>query len=346
VIANEDSMTKKIAKQDVDQFLTWLLEDHVVYAPARVANYVSFRPISSPDEVVWDCLVTREPPKDIFFPQTEVLFEYEQTDDGVSLRSTETVDKERIVWGIRPCDVRALLVQEAVFDTPDARDVYFVNKRANTTLIGIGCNEPLSTCFCTSVGGGPFDKEGLDLFLTDIGDAYLVEALTEKGEHLTKGAYFKLAAKADLKAAKEVEQAALERLPEAVDLATIREHLDEMIDHPFWDEVQATCIGCGVCTFLCPVCHCFDIVDEGTAACGQRVRNWDTCQYCIYSLEASGHNPRPTQRERVRQRLMHKFDYYMVNQGVIGCVGCGRCVQLCPVNLDIRQTLVQLEACE
>jgi sulfhydrogenase subunit beta (sulfur reductase) len=339
-------MTKKIAKQDVEQFLAWLLEDHVVYAPARVANYVSFRPISAPDEVVWDCLVTREPPKDIFFPQTEVLFEYERTEGGVSLRSTEEVDKERIVWGIRPCDVRALLVQEAVFDTPDARDVYFVNKRAKTTLIGIGCNEPLSTCFCTSVGGGPFDKEGLDLFLTDIGDAYLVEALTEKGERLLKGDYFQRATKADLKAAREVEQAALERLPEPVDLETIRQHLDEMIDHPFWDEVQATCIGCGVCTFLCPVCHCFDIVDEGTAACGQRVRNWDTCQYCIYSLEASGHNPRPTQRERVRQRLMHKFDYYMVNQGVIGCVGCGRCVQLCPVNLDIRQTLVQLEACE
>jgi sulfhydrogenase subunit beta (sulfur reductase) len=339
-------MTKKIAKQDVEQFLAWLLEDHVVYAPARVANYVSFRPISAPDEVVWDCLVTREPPKDIFFPQTEVLFEYERTEGGVSLRSTEEVDKERIVWGIRPCDVRALLVQEAVFDTPDARDVYFVNKRAKTTLIGIGCNEPLSTCFCTSVGGGPFDKEGLDLFLTDIGDAYLVEALTEKGERLLKGDYLQRATKADLKAAREVEQAALERLPEPVDLETIRQHLDEMIDHPFWDEVQATCIGCGVCTFLCPVCHCFDIVDEGTAACGQRVRNWDTCQYCIYSLEASGHNPRPTQRERVRQRLMHKFDYYMVNQGVIGCVGCGRCVQLCPVNLDIRQTLVQLEACE
>jgi ferredoxin len=296
--------------------------------------------------VVWDCLVTREPPKDVFFPQSEVLFSYEKTEDGLELRSTEAVERERVVWGIRPCDARALLVQDAVFDTPDARDVYFVNKRQKTTLVGIGCREPLSTCFCTAVGGGPFDKEGLDLFLTDIGEAYLAEALTEKGERLLKGSEFRKATEAQLKAAEQAEQAARERLPAAVDMQTIRQHLDTMVNHPFWDEVQATCLGCGVCTFLCPVCHCFDIVDEGTAACGQRVRNWDTCQYCIYSLEASGHNPRPSGRERVRQRLMHKFDYYLVNQGVIGCVGCGRCVQLCPVNLDIRRTLVELETAE
>jgi len=337
-------MEKTITKKDVNKFLTRLLQDYIVYAPTRVANYVSFREITSPEEVVWDCLVTREPPKGIFFPQTEVLFNYEKTGDSLELQSMEAVERERILWGIRPCDAKALLIQDTVFDTPDARDVYYANKRENTTLVGIGCNEPLSTCFCTSVGGGPFKKEGVDLFLTDIGDSYLVEALTDKGERLLGEDDFKDATRADLKAAKAMEKAALTHLPEAIHIDTIKQHLDQMIDSPFWDDVQATCLGCGVCTFLCPVCHCFDIVDEGTAACGQRVRNWDTCQYCIYTLEASGHNPRPTGRERVRQRLMHKFDYYLVNQDVIGCVGCGRCVQLCPVNLDIRQTLAELGA--
>lgn len=337
-------MKKRIAKKDVNKFLARLLKNYAVYAPTQVANYVSFRQITSPGEVVWDCLVTREPPKGVFFPQTEVLFRYESREKGVDLQSTEMVERQRVLWGIRSCDAQAMLVQDMVFDTPDARDVYYINKREKTTLVGIGCNEPLSTCFCTSVGGEPFKKKGLDLFLTDIGDSYLAEALTDKGKKLLKGAYFRDATRADLKAAKAVEKAALAQLPEAVDIETVKQRLDQMIDSPFWDDVQATCLGCGVCTFLCPVCHCFDIVDEGTAACGQRVRNWDTCQYCIYTLEASGHNPRPTGRERARQRLMHKFDYYLVNQGVIGCVGCGRCVQLCPVNLDIRQTLAELGA--
>jgi sulfhydrogenase subunit beta (sulfur reductase) len=337
-------MKKTIAKKDVNKFLARLIKNDVVYAPTQVANYVSFREITSPEEVVWDCLVTREPPKSTFFPQTEVLLNYEKTDDGLELQSTEAVERERILWGIRPCDAQAMMVQDGVFDTTDACDVYYVNKRQKTTTVGIGCNEPLSTCFCTSVGGEPFKKEGFDLFLTDIGDSYLVEALTDKGESLLKGAYFKEPAKADLKAAKAAEKAALARLPEPANVQTIKQRLEEMIDSPFWDDFQAVCLGCGVCTFLCPVCHCFDIVDEGTAAGGQRVRNWDTCQYCVYTLEASGHNPRPAGRQRVRQRLMHKFDYQLVNQGAIGCVGCGRCVQLCPVNLDIRQTVAELGA--
>jgi len=335
---------KKIAKEHINSFLARLLEDYIVYAPAEEANYVTFRQITAPEEVVWDCLVTRKPPKDVVFPQTETLFTYTKDANALRLQSMEAVEKERILWGVRPCDAQAMLVQDAVFDTPEDRDVYYTSKREKTMLIGIGCNQPLSTCFCTSVGGGPFKKDGIDLFLTDIGEAYLAEALTDKGQRLLDHSYFKLATKADLKAAQAVEEAAVQRLPEPISIETIKQHLDQMIDSPFWEEIQATCLGCGICTFLCPVCHCFDIVDEGTAACGQRVRNWDTCQYCIYSLEASGHNPRPSGRERTRQRLMHKFDYYLVNQGVIGCVGCGRCVQLCPVNLDIRQILAEIGA--
>ena len=337
-------MTKKIDKTDINAFLGSLLQDYALYAPAREAKYVTFREIHAPEEIVWDCLVTREPPKDVFLPQTEVLFSYIRGADGVVVQSNEAVERERIVWGMRPCDAQALLVQDAVFDTAENRDVYYANKRAKTTVVGIGCNQPLSTCFCTAVDGGPFKKDGYDLFLTDLGDAYLAEALTGKGEKLLASPFFHASRKADEKAAQALEKAALEHLPEAMDVKTIQKHLDELVASPFWDEVQASCIGCGVCTLLCPVCHCFDIVDEGTAACGQRVRNWDTCQYCVYTLEASGHNPRPAGRERVRQRLMHKFDYYLVNQGVLGCVGCGRCVQLCPVNLDIRQIVDEIGA--
>lgn len=338
------SMSKKIAKADINQWLDQLLKDYVVYAPTRVANFVAYRQIASPEDVVWDCLVTREPPKGVFFPQTETLFQYVRAANDLQLRPLDAVENERILWGVRPCDAQAMLVQDAVFNTPDALDVYYANKREKTAIIGIGCNQPLSTCFCTSVGGGPFKKDGVDIFLTDLGDVYLAEALTEKGEKLLQAPWFRPADKADLESAKAIEKTALKRLPAPMSMEAIKQRLDAMINSPFWDEVQATCLGCGVCTFLCPVCHCFDIVDEGTSSCGQRVRNWDTCQYCIYTLEASGHNPRPSGKERTRQRLMHKFDYYLVNQGVIGCVGCGRCVQLCPVNLDIRQILVELGA--
>jgi ferredoxin len=345
----------KISKRDLNTLLARLLNEYAVYAPARVADYVTFRPITSPAEIDWDCLVTRKPPKELFFPQSETFFRYTCSTDGLCLEPGEGVQKERILWGVRPCDAHAMLAQDAVFDTADARDPYYTNKREETILVGIGCSQPLQTCFCTSVGGGPFQRDGFDLFLTDIGDAHLVEALTAKGRRLLEGSNLQPAQQADLQAAQAAEQAAKQHLPAHMDLARIQQRLQQMINSPFWDQAQATCLGCGICTFLCPVCHCFDIVDEGlsartpegsTTSSGQRVRNWDTCQYCIYSLEASGHNPRPGGRERVRQRLMHKFNYQPVKQHTLGCVGCGRCVQLCPVNIDIRQLLVEIGATE
>ena len=117
----------------------------------------------------------------------------------------------------------------------------------------------------------------------------------------------------------------------------IRDKLYDLFESDFWAEVQQSCLGCGVCTFLCPTCHCFDIVDEVQRS--ERVRNWDTCMFRIYSQEASGHNPRPTNVERTRQRIMHKYAYFLDLFQEIGCTGCGRCVRHCPVDLDIRHII-------
>jgi len=335
---------KKVAKENIDAFISRLLKDYTVCAPARVAEYVTFRQITAPEEVVWDRLDTRQSPKAALLPQTEVLFEYERSADSIVLRPSKNGEGKQVLFAVRPCDVQAIGVLDLVFDTPEHPDVYYLHRRERTTIVGLGCNRPLSTCFCTSVGGGPFRKEGSDLFLTDIGEAYLVEVLTPKGEGLLAGTDLAEVDESDVAAAREMEEAALARLAPVVEIEGIQQRLEAMIDAPFWEEVQATCLGCGVCTLLCPVCSCFDIVDEGTMSCGVRVRNWDTCQFCVYTLEASGHNPRPSIRERMRQRVMHKFDYYLVNEGMLGCVGCGRCVRLCPVNLDIRELLIEIQA--
>ena len=101
------------------------------------------------------------------------------------------------------------------------------------------------------------------------------------------------------------------------------------------------CLACGACSFLCPTCHCFDIQDEVTAEGGVRFRCWDTCQFGEFTRMGAGHNPRPTQKERVRQRVSHKFKYLVEEFGRLGCTGCGRCVEACPVNIDIRSVLAR-----
>ena len=91
--------------------------------------------------------------------------------------------------------------------------------------------------------------------------------------------------------------------------------MDPAFDDGRWEELTASCIGCGACTYLCPTCHCFDIADESRLYKGRRIRTWDSCQFPLFTKHASGHNPRKTKKERLRQRFMHKFSYAVENTG-------------------------------
>ena len=120
-------------------------------------------------------------------------------------------------------------------------------------------------------------------------------------------------------------------------LSRMNRILDVNFEHPFWNTIHQKCLACGTCTYLCPTCHCFDISDEVKKNDGIRLRNWDSCMFPLFTKETSGHNPRTSQKERWRQRAMHKFKYFVDNFNAIACVGCGRCVMYCPVNIDIRK---------
>jgi ferredoxin len=338
-------MKFKLDKKDFEYFLKELMETHDLFAPVRMTEGVSvFKKIDRPEEVNLSQLVPQKSSKEAFFPQSEAMFRYEMAENQRPVISEQPAEKERILLGARPCDIEAISITEKVFVGKDYTDVYFLEKRKKTTVIGLGCNRPLSTCFCSSTGGGPFNRAGSDLFFTDLGEAHLVELLTEKGMAFRKNRFFGEADPKDLILMKEIEEKASQKVDRSIPVEGIEKRLDLMVDSPFWDRVHEKCLGCGVCTFLCPTCHCFDITDEAVNQKGQRVRNWDSCLFPIYSLETSGHNPRPTGRERTRQRLMHKFNYYPKNFGRVACVGCGRCIQYCPVQFDIREALLYASA--
>ena len=113
------------------------------------------------------------------------------------------------------------------------------------------------------------------------------------------------------------------------------EKLGEIFEADYWETVSNKCLGCGICTFLCPTCYCFDITDEKWGVSGERIRSWDSCMYPEYTIHASGYNPRPARKNRLRNRFYHKFKYYPDLYNMFGCTGCGRCIRHCPVNIDI-----------
>jgi ferredoxin len=123
----------------------------------------------------------------------------------------------------------------------------------------------------------------------------------------------------------------------------IKTWLDENFENDFWTDISLKCLGCGTCSFLCPTCHCFDIVDEANWRSGQRRRNWDYCSHPMFTKHASGHNPRPDQASRCRQRVMHKFKYFPERFGQIACVGCGRCIRACCVGQNLVSILTDIE---
>lgn len=330
---------KSIKKDQIKNLLNKIAQSNQLIAPIQSDGITLFKPVQSGEGVVLGYQNAVVPPKDFFFPQSEKMFSYDLNDPSWAIKPEEGVPN-RVLFGARPCDVKSILLLDKVFDA-EFRDDFYLDKRNKTTIVAISCNECRHTCFCGAFGISPGLAEGADILLTDLGDRYLAEVLTDKGRAL-------VAACADLfsdddgsgQAAKEKAVAPAKEKQMKIDLDGVKAKLDNMFDHPIWDSESLRCIGCGTCTFVCPTCHCFDIVDfNNQSSVGYRYRCADSCQFANFTRAAGGHQPRPTKKERTRQRFMHKLRYFVDRYGDFGCVGCGRCLEKCPVNLDIAQII-------
>ena len=333
-----------ISKDNWTQGLASLTETHRLFGPVKENEFHNFKELNQGQAPDLDCLNTRLSPKSIIYPQSQALLEYsldESREDHHIMKEVDTDYSPRAVFGIRPCDAKAFLLVGHNFDTPEDKDPYWIKAYEATTLVGLACDSPCSSCFCTTAGCGPFHEEGLDVLLADIGDAYLAKTLTDKGEKLLQAAGWDTAADADtagkkLDTMKQESESKISAFANTDKLKQI--DTTELYNAPFWEEVSFSCINCGTCTFVCPTCWCFDIQDENSGKSGLRVRNWDSCMFPLFTMHGTGHNPRGTKLHRVRQRFMHKLKYYVDKYDVgIQCVGCGRCVRSCPVNIDIRK---------
>ncbi len=337
---------KIFTKQGWIDSLQRLTGDYTVFVPVKEGDIYAFRQMDNNTKPAFDDYHnTRLSPKNIVYPQSERMFEYsldKQDPDCNILKEVPKAFVPQVVVGIRPCDARAFQILQRNFDTPEYRDPWWVQRYEATIMIGLGCNFPRSTCFCTAMGGGPFDEQGLDALLFDMGETYFVKVLSDKGDDLVK----KLDGgcdpdEADRKAAVSLSDQASDGMPGKTPVAPVKnKEINDIFDAPFWDDLAFACLNCGTCTFLCPTCWCFDVQDEVYGKEGDRIRNWDSCMFPLFTLHGSGHNPRAKKFQRVRQRFMHKFKYYLDKfDSGFQCSGCGRCVQFCPVNIDIREVL-------
>ncbi|MCM2283853.1 MAG: 4Fe-4S dicluster domain-containing protein [Desulfobacula sp.] len=319
-------------------------ETYRLFGPVKDKNGSFIRDLENdmlPDMSCNDSVLSA---KSVLFPQTEkILFTTldESQKDHHIMKRVPGDSAKRAVLGIRPYDAKAIQLVKLNFDTDDYRDPYWCDAYEATTFVGVGINKPGPFDFSTAAGTGPFSETGLDVLMADLDNAYLAKVLTDKGGAFMTSCGFDTAA--DEKESQALfdilRKEAEKNISSRIDTDKLKDKtVLELHEAPFWDDIAFSCINCGTCTFVCPTCWCFDIQDEAKQKSASRFRNWDTCMSPLFTKHATGHNPRDSKTQRVRQRFMHKLKYFLdkYDQGIM-CVGCGRCVKSCPVNIDIRE---------
>lgn len=349
-----------ITEQNLRKWLTDLVNSNkLVIAPQTDGDLITYQILHSIDNLELSGKKLDFPFKNFLFPQTEPVFRYRWEDGKIVVYEPIENDlgysdkNEIVIFGALPCDAASIEILDRVFLTNPV-DIFYSKRREKLTIVGIACLDPPPECFCNAVGLSPFSSKGCDILLTrmnvnlsnnfEIGTAYEIEIITEKGQALLENI------KADwVEPSTEEQEQYLKSLKTQIYNQSIAsmtprrtvelkpDLLQNNFDNPLWEDVGRKCLSCGVCAYVCPTCHCYDLVDEGNLKEGYRCKNWDSCAFGHFTLHASGHNPRSTQLERYRQRLMHKFSYFLELTNTNMCVGCGRCTKFCPVGIDIYE---------
>ncbi len=345
-------MPKAIMQDKLNDWLDSIASKYQLWAPQDKDGACLLSPYTPGAPVNLKCRPQLSAKKALF-PQTECLLKYQYHKDKSKPEETElsisaaNPNQKTVIWGIAPCDVSGISFFENVFIGAGYQDTYFKTRRSNTLIAAIACQHAESTCFCEAVGGSPVSAPDADLLLTRIDHEYVVEALTNEGATLIDEGLFTTVEEAKLNAMQQVKEAALSKLSKPFELGSLPSVADKFLkafESPYWKEATAACLSCGICTFVCPTCYCFNITDEAQGMHGQRLRCWDACMFSTYTLEASGHNPRNIKFQRYRNRLSHKFSYLITNNNVLGCTGCGRCIKECPVGIDLRSIISHILA--
>ncbi len=331
---------KKLSMNALNTLFAKIAETQKLYLPIEKAGQVDFFEWNENEKVRLDALKTVKSAKDVFFPQVENLLKFRMEGKHIEISEAPKNEEDFVIFGVRGCDAKSFEVLDRVF-LVDPRDEFYAARRAHGTVVTLACAQPEESCFCTNFGVNPAKPAGdVTAWIAD-GDMYF-EANTEKGERLIAGL-----ADADTEKV-EAQQKKIAEITRKLPFANLNlagfdgEHLMEKFNDPKWDALSKACLGCGTCTFVCPTCQCYDIRDFDNGKTVTRYRCWDSCMYSDFTLMAAV-NSRQTQMQRFRQRFMHKLVYFPSNNdGMYSCVGCGRCVNKCPQNLNIVKVIKAL----
>jgi sulfhydrogenase subunit beta (sulfur reductase) len=325
----------KLAKENLDFFVAVLPAFGEVYAPVRRGKGFVFEKPSRWSDVQMTYTRTMLPPKKLLLPPQEATFAFDP-EKGFQDRLAEA-SKPTVLFGVHSYDIYGLNILDRVFAQAKYPDPYYIGRRKNTAIIGIDF-VPDEKHLASSMNAD-FVDSGFDLFLSDIGDHYLVLVGTSRGDDMVVMSHCLMETPGEADFDEYKKRSKLRRASYKVHLAL--EDLPEILEMEYhsevWDEMGERCLSCGSCSMVCPTCYCFDVNDEvefGSRK-GRRIRSWDSCLLRTHALVAGGENFRGERSSRVKFRYYHKQRGFVAEYGRPSCVGCGRCVDVCPAEINI-----------
>ncbi len=301
-------------------------------------------PQVSKDEIIFNEYRTIDPLKSFFSPPKEKVASF------FDASSDLPADEKVAVFGVKNCDLFALKIQDFVFLGGISKDPFYEKKRQNTLLVSGDCPNFKEVCFCAALDIMPYAEEGFDLNMSPLNAGFLVDVGSAKGQEVVdkNAAYFLPATDIQLAARQKKRDAMLKKLKEHLALHNIpgKESIPGIVrkghDSAIWKERMLTCVECGGCNMLCDTCHCFLLNDRKTGNVNEKIRSWDACLYANFTRVAGGANPMKNRYQRLRNRYLKKFDFFPANIDLCACCGCGRCIEVCPAKIDIREILTSL----
>jgi Pyruvate/2-oxoacid:ferredoxin oxidoreductase delta subunit len=282
-------------------------------------------------------------PRAFLLPQTEPLFEIKSAKKCHLLPIEDR--KKRIFYGVRPCDIKALVLMRKFFIEDDFTDIPYKQKMDNSVFIGLACGKRCTAkSFCHLMGAGPIAKEGFDLQLIPINRGYVIEADSKKGKQII-GKNKRLFGRLNVEDEKEIKQM-LHRFcagEKKIDFKKLAKTMKEdKVGAEVWDDIGLRCVVCSGCITLCPTCSCFSIADRLSNDKGIRFRYCDGCPYAGFTRMAAGATPFPLHKDHIRRFFEHKLNVDVERYKTPSCVGCSRCVQTCPGNISIKRFIEQV----
>jgi len=312
------------------------------YTTEQAPGY--FRVVRSGSARFFDFIPGAASWKQFLFPPRLELFTLIKNEKGWHSAGSNVENTPYAFIGVRACELAAIQAQDKIFMREDYTDMSYSARRGKVFILAVNCTHPAGTCFCATMGTGPRAETGFDLCLTELDEHFLVAIGSALGRDMILDVAHVPASAFLLGSAEEALAHASSQARCEIDPTTCAEAILENLEHPHWDEVAKRCLSCGNCTLACPTCFCWDVGDQTSLTMKEtsRERLWDSCFNPSYSYQAGG-NTRPTIKSRYRQWLSHKFGSWQQQFGMLGCVGCGRCITWCPARIDTRVEVATLQ---